>query len=122
MSRCGSVRPSFSPAQTAMLLGACGGMLFLIQPAWSYADVVRFGFGRQMRLAVAPGLIPAATTVAGAAVAGLRRRAFAHHRPTVGALARTLIGWAAMHWVRRSCPAATTRCCSPRCRRRPRRG
>jgi uncharacterized protein len=76
------------------LLGFCGALLYVIQPSWSYADVVhhevsptldmmRSGWGE---------VIAAALTVIGAALSAMRLRVFKPKLPTPVELVRTLVG------------------------------
>ena len=83
-------------ARAAALLGGCGALLFLIQPGWSYADLVHQRFGPMTRMAGAPGLVPALATAAGASLAAITRRGFRHRRPDPTTIARSLAGGALM--------------------------
>lgn len=89
--------PGTSPlAKSAALLGACGGLLFLVQPNWSYADLVHQRFGAVMLMAGGSGLASAVATIAGVSLAGWRRRRFRPRRPDASGIARSLGGGALM--------------------------
>lgn len=82
------------PASIA--LGVFGAVLFLLRPGWSYADILHQRFAATMQLAGATGTGAALATIAGAAMAAVRRGTFRLRSPAPFAVARSFGGGALM--------------------------
>jgi uncharacterized protein len=95
LRRYGTPRTDHWPLGVAMgFLGVVGALLFLMQPAWSYADAVRRGVAPLMAMMMGGwgGAIAAVLTVVGAAASAIRLRVFRPVWPTLGGLFRSVGG------------------------------
>lgn len=80
------------------LLGLAGGVMFVVRPGWTYADLVKLAVAPSMpALVLGLGVaIPALMTIVGALLAALRAKTFALALPTWSTALRTVAGGAAM--------------------------
>ena len=80
------------------LLGVTGGVMFVLQPGWTYADVMRLCIQPSMAN-IGPGarlVAPALLTIGGAAAAAAQARTFRWSLPGAVDVLRTLVGGALM--------------------------
>lgn len=85
------------PLGRAMLtLGVCGGALYALSPAWTYADLVHQGLAAAMAMAAATSVPAVLATVAGAVAAAHSTGGWRPRPPRASALARTFAGGALM--------------------------
>jgi hypothetical protein len=77
---------------SVLVVGATGGALYAIAPAWTYADLVHRSLPLAMSLENDVAALTVTSTIAGAVAAAHRRKRWCPHRVTVADVAKTTIG------------------------------
>ncbi|MHA4875162.1 hypothetical protein, partial [Enterococcus faecium] len=77
---------------SVLVVGATGGALYAIAPAWTYADLVHRSLPLAMSLENDVAALTVTATIAGAIAAAHRRKRWRPQRVTVSDAAKTTIG------------------------------